>query len=137
MAAGAIPAVLGQERRDPMSAVRRHPIITFFILTYALTFLGGWALYAAGVWPIPFFTAGPLLGALIVIPITQGWAGLRELGSRMIRWRVGWIWYAVAIGLPLGILLVTVGLNVALGAAPPRWPRSVPCPPSSWCSRCA
>src|SRR5215204_1218214 len=119
MAAGAIPAVLGQERRDPMSAVRRHPIITFFILTYALTFLGGWALYAAGVWPIPFFTAGPLLAALIVIPITQGWAGLRELGSRMIRWRVGWIWYAVAIGLPLGILLVTVGLNVALGAGAP------------------
>jgi hypothetical protein len=102
-----------------MSAVRRHPIITFFILTYALTFLGGWALYAAGVWPIPFFTAGPLLAALIVIPLTQGWAGLRELGSRMIRWRVGWIWYAVAIGLPLGILLVTVGLNVALGAGAP------------------
>jgi membrane protease YdiL (CAAX protease family) len=102
-----------------MSAVRRHPIITFFVLTYALTFLGGWALYAAGVWPIPFFTAGPLLAALIVIPLTQGLSGLRELGSRMIRWRVGWIWYAVAIGLPLGILLVTVGLNVALGAGAP------------------
>jgi hypothetical protein len=24
-----------------VSAVRRHPIITFFVLTYALTFLGG------------------------------------------------------------------------------------------------
>src|SRR5215203_3960811 len=119
MAAGAIPAVLGQERRDPMSAVRRHPIITFFILTYALTFLGGWVLYAVGVWPIPFFTGGPLLAALIVIPLTQGLSGLRELGSRMIRWRVGWIWYAVAIGLPLTVLLVTVGLNVALGAGAP------------------
>ena len=37
----------------------------------------------------------------------------------MIRWRVGWFWYVVAIGLPLGILLVTVGLNVALGAGAP------------------
>ena len=73
-----------------MSAVRRHPIITFFVLTYAITFLGGWVLYAVGVWHIPFFTGGPLLAALIVIPLTQGLSGLRELGSRMIRWRVGW-----------------------------------------------
>jgi membrane protease YdiL (CAAX protease family) len=72
-----------------------------------------------GVWPIPFFTGGPLLAALIVIPLTQGLSGLRELGSRMIRWRVGWIWYAVAIGLPLTVLLVTVGLNAALGAGAP------------------
>jgi hypothetical protein len=42
-----------------------------------------------GVWPIPFFTGGPLLAALIVIPLTQGLSGLRALGSRMIRWRVG------------------------------------------------
>jgi uncharacterized membrane protein AbrB (regulator of aidB expression) len=53
-----------------VSAVRRHPIITFFVLTYAITFLGGWVLYAVGVWPIPFFTGGPLLAALIVIPLT-------------------------------------------------------------------
>jgi len=34
---------------------------------------------------VGFMPGGPLLAALIVIPITQGWAGLRELGSRMIR----------------------------------------------------
>jgi hypothetical protein len=71
-----------------LAIVRRHPLITFFVLTYALTW-----------WALPFgdfFAIGPLLAALIVIPITQGWAGLRELGSRMIRWRVGWIWYALA-----------------------------------------
>src|SRR5215212_2022212 len=62
---------------------------------------------------------GPLLAALIVIPITQGWAGLRELGSRMIRWRVRWYWYVVSIGLPLAVVLLTVGLNVALGASTP------------------
>jgi membrane protease YdiL (CAAX protease family) len=94
-----------------MSAVRRHPLVTFFVLTYALTW-----------WPVPFggfIPAGPLLAALIVIPLTQGWSGLREFGSRMIRWRVGWIWYAVAIGLPLAVLLTTVALNVALGAGAP------------------
>ena len=62
------------------SAVKQHPIIAFFVLTYAI----GWGC-------IPFWTfmaGSPLLAALIVIPLTQGWAGLRELGSRMIRWRV-------------------------------------------------
>jgi len=66
-----------------------------------------------------FLAAGPLLAALIVIPITQGWAGLRVLGNRMIRWRVGWGWYVLAIGLPLAVHLLTVVLNVALGAPAP------------------
>src|SRR5215208_4588713 len=94
-----------------MSAVRHHPIITFFVLTYAI----GWGC-------IPFWTfqaGSPLIAALIVIPLTQGWAGLRELGSRMIRWRVRWYWYVLAIGLPLAVLLLTAALNVALGASAP------------------
>ena len=98
--------------------VKRHPLIWFFVLAYAISWVG-LPLYAAGVWPIPFLATGPLIAALIVIPITQGRAGLRDLGSRMIRWRVGLKWYVVAIGLPLSVLLVTVGLNVALGAGTP------------------
>ena len=101
-----------------MSLVKRHPIITFFVLAYAISWVG-WPLYAAGVWPIPFLATGPLIAALVVIPITQGLSGLKELGSRMIRWRVRWYWYLVAIGLPLAVLLVAAVLNVALGASAP------------------
>jgi membrane protease YdiL (CAAX protease family) len=100
------------------SVVKRHPIITFFVLAYAISWVG-MPLYAAGIWPIPFLATGPLIAALIVIPITQGLSGLRELGLRMIRWRVRWYWYVVAVGLPLAVLLLTVGLNVALGASAP------------------
>jgi uncharacterized protein len=91
--------------------VKRHPIITFFVLTYAI----GWGC-------IPFWTfqaGSPFIAALIVISLTRGWSGLKELGLRLIRWRVRWYWYALAIGMPLGVLLVTVGLNVALGASAP------------------
>jgi membrane protease YdiL (CAAX protease family) len=94
-----------------MSVLRRHPLITFFVLAYAFSW-----------WPLPFggfLPLGPLVGALIVIAVTEGRAGLRQLGSRMIRWRVGWIWYAVALGLPLAVHLITVALNVALGAGVP------------------
>jgi hypothetical protein len=60
-----------------MSVVRCHPLITFLVLTYALSW---WAVPFGG-----FIPTGPLLAALIVIPHTQGWAGLRDLGSQMIR----------------------------------------------------
>src|SRR5215211_5559095 len=100
------------------SAVRRHPIITFFVLTYAI----GW-------WLIPFWTfqaGSPFIAALIVIPLTQGVAGLKELGMRMIRWRVRWYWYALAIGIPLAVLGLIVGLNVALGASAPSLASTAP-----------
>ncbi len=95
------------------SVVKEHPLITFFVLTYALSW-GFLPIKAFG-----FLPAGPLIAALIVIPLTRGRAGLKELGSRMIRWRVGLRWYAVAIGLPLAVLLTTVALNFALGAGAP------------------
>jgi uncharacterized protein len=101
-----------------LSAVRRHPIFTFFVLTYALT----WGFLPLGI----FGATGPLIAALIVIPITQGRAGLRELGSRMIRWRVRWYWYVLAIGLPLAVFLVDVTLNVALGAPAPSLAQLTP-----------
>jgi|SRR5215217_7557327 len=101
----------------PLSVVRRHPIIAFFVLTFVLSW---WTipLYVVGLSPSPLFP-GPLLAALIVIPITQGFSGLRDLGSRMIRWRVGWRWYAAALGIPLAAAAVAWALNVALGAPTP------------------
>jgi hypothetical protein len=96
-----------------MSAARRHPIITFFVLAYAIS----WAFLP--IEAVRFLPSGPLFAALIVIPLTQGLSGLRELGSRMIRWRVRWYWYAAALGLPLAVHLAVVGLNVAAGAGVP------------------
>src|ERR671912_1684329 len=96
-----------------LSVVKRHPLITFFVLAYALSY-GFVPIESVG-----FMPGGPLIAALIVIPLTQGLSGLKELGLRMIRWRVKWYWYVVAIGLPLAVVLLTAGLNVALGASAP------------------
>ena len=96
-----------------LSAVRRHPIVTFFVLSYAIS----WG--ALPFESVRFLPSGPLFAALIVIPITQGWSGLRELGSRVIRWRVRWYWYVAALGLPLAVHLAYVGINVAGGVGVP------------------
>jgi hypothetical protein len=92
--------------------VRRHPIIAFFVLTYAIS----WAFLPIEV--VRFLPSGPLIAALIVIPLTQGWAGLKELGSRMIRWRVRWYWYAVALGVPLAVHHFTAVLNIPFAGVP-------------------
>jgi hypothetical protein len=93
------------------SVVKQHPQITFFVLAYAVA----WAFVPFG----SFGAFGPLVAALVVVPLTRGWAGLRELGSRLLRWRVRWFWYLVALGLPLAIHLVTAGLHTAAGADVP------------------
>ena len=94
-----------------MSVIRRHPVLTFFLLAYALC-------WAAIPWQ-SFFAPGVLVAALIVVFLTEGVAGLKAMGSRLIRWRVSWIWYALAIAVPLAVKFASIGLNSALGAPVP------------------
>src|SRR5215216_1360825 len=102
------------------SVVKRHPIVTFFVLAYTFSWLPwvlGTLVPASRPFVLyPFFSSGPLLAAMIVIPITQGRAGLRAWAARLLKWRVGWHWYVVAIGIPLAVGLVAAMLNVVFGA---------------------
>jgi membrane protease YdiL (CAAX protease family) len=94
-----------------LSPVRRHPVIAFFVLAYALA-------WGAIPWD-SFFAPGALIAALIVAFIRDGLAGLRAIGARLIRWRVSWIWYALALAVPLAVHATTIGLNMAVGAPTP------------------
>ena len=94
-----------------MDFIKRHRIVVFFVLAYALA-------WGAIPWN-SFFAPGVLLAALIVVTLTEGLSGLKALGSRLIRWRVSWVWYALAIGVPLLVHLASVAINVGLGAPPP------------------
>src|SRR6266487_1083503 len=91
------------------SVVKRHPLAAFFVLAYTFSWLpwllGSLAPAIAPFVSYPFFTPGPLLAALVVIPIAQGRVGLRALGASMLRWRVGWRWYALVLGIPLVVAL--------------------------------
>jgi membrane protease YdiL (CAAX protease family) len=101
------------------SVVKRHPLITFFVLSYALSWLA-WPVWALGLYPIsPVFSFGPFLAALVVLAITNGKTGVGGLLRRMVRWRVGLRWYAVALLLPAGLALAATVLNVLLGAQVP------------------
>jgi CAAX protease family protein len=98
--------------------VKRHPLTTFFILAYALSWWA-WIPYAAGAVPNPIASFGPFLAAVVVLAVTEGKAGLLGLFRRMVRWRVAPGWYAVALLLPAVLAASATALNVLLGAQPP------------------
>jgi membrane protease YdiL (CAAX protease family) len=101
-----------------LALIRRHPLPTFFILAYALSWWA-WILYAAGLSPNPIASFGPFLAAIVVLALTEGKRGVLGLFRRMIRWRVAPGWYAVALLLPAVLAAAAAGLNVLLGAQPP------------------
>jgi membrane protease YdiL (CAAX protease family) len=89
--------------------VRRHRVLTFFVLAYAL---------AWGAVPFDsFFPPGALIAAVVVLFVTEGLPGLRAWGSRLIRWRVGAIWWVAALAVPLLVHVVAAGSNLALGGS--------------------
>ena len=103
-----------------VSWVRQHRLTSFFVLAYVVSWTP-WVFDAAGVsLGTPFFPGGPLVAVLVVIAIADGRRGFRELGSRLTRWRVGWVWYAVALGLPVLMVLATGVVTWWLGAPAPN-----------------
>jgi membrane protease YdiL (CAAX protease family) len=100
------------------SVVKRHPLITFFLLAYALSWWP-WILYAFDLLPQPIVGFGPFLAAVLMLAITSGKTSIVRLLRRMVQWRVGLRWYAVALLLPMAITLAAAAFNVLLGAQAP------------------
>src|SRR5260370_34724501 len=98
--------------------MRSRPLVAFFVLTFAITWgLGAcYMLFPARFEALfgeisntnPLFLVAvyaPSVSALIVTGYTRGVSGLRELLSRLLRWRVGLKWYlTVFLGVPLLLL---------------------------------
>ena len=93
------------------SSVKRHALFLFFVLAYGFSW--GTFFIMGG----PFvFPLGALLAAFIMASLT---GGLKDLLSRMFRWRVGIQWYAAALLVPATIATAALYLNVLLGAPVP------------------
>ena len=63
----------------------------------------------------------PNLVGVVVTARTDGRAGLGHLFGRVVRWRFGWWWYAVAVLLPLAAVLLAIGIGMLLGLAAPHF----------------
>ncbi len=94
--------------------VRRHRIASFLAVTYAISWAAWLGLASAhrviGPGLSPGYLlglVGPLVGAVAITAIADGRRGLRDLGARMIRVRVGVRFWAIALGVPVAIYAAT------------------------------
>ena len=106
-----------------LAPLRRYPLAAGIILMFALT----WPIDLAYGGRLPFrvpFALYLFLGWGIVVAtlfmtwVTAGRAGVVVLLRRFLIWRVGWRWYAVALGLYPALFLGALGLNAVRTGAP-------------------
>lgn len=51
---------------------------------------------------------GPMIAAIIVKYIYEGWQGIKNLLKRLLQWKVNWVWYVIVLVVPV-LLVVTAG----------------------------
>lgn len=107
----------------PISAIKRHPVVVFYILAFAITWLG-WipqALYGRGLSsfnsPVLNFLggSGPTLAAVIVLLLIKEKGGLRQLFGALFKLRVSFVWYVFVFGFWFVVYAIALGVRAAFG----------------------
>lgn len=105
-----------------MSSIRRHPVLWYYVFVFGISWggilaaVGGFSgipgspqqVEASFAVALPAMLAGPAVTGILMTAVVAGREGLRDLLSRLLRFRVGGRWYAAA-------LLVT---PLAMGVTP-------------------
>src|SRR5215218_412400 len=113
--------------------IKRYPLLSYFALTFAISW--GVVLIAVGLGPggfsatpqqlqmavpyaVPVMVLGPGVAGMLLTGLIDGRAGLREFRSRLLKWRVGARWWAVAL---LTAPLVFTAVLLALSLISPEY----------------
>jgi membrane protease YdiL (CAAX protease family) len=112
-------------------ALRRHPLIGYFVLALGITWLYVLLLLIRPGLPVAPAAIGPTAAAFIMTALTGGWPATRELLRRMVRWRVGSVWYlftlvVIPLVYLLGAIIVAGGLPAVPGSLLLRLARGYP-----------
>ena len=103
--------------------MRRHPLLSFFVLAYALSwilgsplvFLGDTLTDTQGLFLVILASNVPSLLAIALTAIVYGREALRKLLGRLLHWRVDPLWYLVVVLGPVALAGGVVGLNTLMG----------------------
>jgi membrane protease YdiL (CAAX protease family) len=96
-----------------MTLIRRYPLILYFVLAYAIT----WILTVLGTKMLVLAILGlfgPALAAIIVTWVTEGRAAVGQLLRRVVQGAKP-IWFLIAFGLPIVLILLVDALALVLG----------------------
>jgi hypothetical protein len=119
--------------RSLLGVIRRHPLVSFFLLAFGLT----WAIMVPqvlgsyGLIPVPEFVPllivmgyGPTFAALLVTGAVDGRPAIGALLKRMLIWRVGWGWWTVTLFLNAVVVAGALAAYALLGNELPPHCRS-------------
>lgn len=106
--------------------MRKYPVAWFYILAFGISWIGmiSVVLASRGIAPFyrPYFLVlsilyaiGPALAAVIVSQVAYGKKGVQNLLKGLIRWRVGLVWYIIAILGPVVLLIAAQAITKLLG----------------------
>ena len=109
-----------------ISLVKRHPLITFFVLAFALTWiiesplvLFQDTLSATQILVLQILAVNvPSVVAIVLTAIVLGRGALRKLLGRLLIWRVNLRWYLVVVLGPIALVLGALTFNTLLLGGP-------------------
>src|SRR3954470_8003201 len=125
------PAQPAAPHRGIKALLARHPLVSFFVLAYAGTWLSGlpYVLSEDGTGLLPYSSPllkwtspltiflGPFLAAFVMTGVTEGRGGVARLLRRFVLWRVGLWWYLFAlVGVPVLVVLGVIVMPGVLGS---------------------
>ena len=121
------------EAKSRPSLIQQHPLASFFVLAYAISWLLWMPLVASGGGtPTGLGLVLALLGSLVpsavgilLVAVLHGKAGVRKLLRRLLMWRVGVGWW-VAVVLLSTLAVGAVGLSVLFGGDAPDLDVTIP-----------
>ncbi len=111
--------------------IEQHPVLSYYALMFAISWGGslivlgpggfvGYKPISSAQLPLVYLVAlaGPSVAGVLMTGLLDGRAGLRELLSRLLRWRVRVIWYAISL---LTAPVLTTGILFSLSLTSPTF----------------
>lgn len=104
----------------PKKFAQQYNALTYFILTFTISWLGAFIVVAPklvhgqpiqkmdGIVMFPIMLIGPVSSSIILTRLNEGKTGLRNLISRIRKWKVPFKWYFIAIIIPPSLILIAL-----------------------------
>jgi len=100
--------------------IKKHPVTCYFILTFFLSWLGAFILVAPklfsgqsipkmdGILMFPLMLIGPVAASITLTALTEGKHGVKNLLSRISKWKAPLKWYLTAFIIPPSLILIVL-----------------------------